>query len=48
MNGPSATLLQLQDALVGFSDRIKLLPLVVGEHDQRSTYRDEAAIRPWS
>ena len=46
MNGPFAIAVATHDALVGFSDRIKLRPLVIGEHDQRLYISsEEAAIR---
>ncbi|HWQ64958.1 MAG TPA: glutamine amidotransferase family protein [Methanospirillum sp.] len=46
MNGPFAIAVASHDSLVGFSDRIKLRPLVIGEHDQRLyVSSEEAAIR---
>jgi glutamate synthase domain-containing protein 1 len=46
MNGPFAIAVASHDFLVGFSDRIKLRPLVIGEHDQRLYISsEEAAIR---
>ncbi len=46
MNGPFAIAVASQDSIVGFSDRIKLRPLVVGEHDNRLYISsEEAAIR---
>jgi len=46
MNGPFAIIVATQDAIVGFSDRIKLRPLVSGVHDScLYISSEEAAIR---
>ena len=46
MNGPFAICVACEDALVGFTDRIKLRPLVTGEHGNRLYIAsEEAAIR---
>ena len=46
MNGPFAIAVASPDSIVGFSDRIKLRPLVIGEHDNRLFISsEEAAIR---
>lgn len=46
MNGPFAIAVASPDSIVGFSDRIKLRPLVIGEHDDRLFISsEEAAIR---
>ncbi len=46
MNGPFAITVASHNSIVGFSDRIKLRPLVVGEHDNRLYISsEEAAIR---
>lgn len=46
MNGPFAIAVASPDSIVGFSDRIKLRPLVIGEHDNRLYISsEEAAIR---
>jgi len=46
MNGPFAICIASEDTLVGFTDRIKLRPLVSGEHGNRLYISsEEAAIR---
>ncbi len=46
MNGPFAICIANEDSLVGFTDRIKLRPLVSGEHGNRLYISsEEAAIR---
>jgi len=46
MNGPFAICVATADTLVGFTDRIKLRPLVAGEHNDRLYISsEEAAIR---
>jgi glutamate synthase domain-containing protein 1 len=46
MNGPFAICVANEHALVGFTDRIKLRPLVSGEHgDRLYISSEEAAIR---
>ena len=46
MNGPFAIVIANQDGIVGFTDRIKLRPLVVGERGSRLYISsEEAAIR---
>jgi glutamate synthase domain-containing protein 1 len=46
MNGPFAICIASEDTLVGFTDRIKLRPLVTGEHgDRLYIASEEAAIR---
>jgi glutamate synthase domain-containing protein 1 len=46
MNGPFAICIANEDSLVGFTDRIKLRPLVTGEHGNRLYISsEEAAIR---
>ncbi|MBN1165866.1 MAG: glutamine amidotransferase family protein [Methanospirillaceae archaeon] len=46
MNGPFAIIVALEDSIVGFSDRIKLRPLVAGTHEDRLYISsEEAAIR---
>ena len=46
MNGPFAIVVASTDTMVGFTDRIKLRPLVVGEHGSRLFISsEEAAIR---
>jgi len=46
MNGPFAICVATADTLVGFTDRIKLRPLVAGEHkDRLYISSEEAAIR---
>jgi glutamate synthase domain-containing protein 1 len=46
MNGPFAICVATADTLVGFTDRIKLRPLVTGEHgDRLYISSEEAAIR---
>ncbi|MFA7304758.1 MAG: hypothetical protein WC015_09665, partial [Methanoregula sp.] len=46
MNGPFAICVANADSLVGFTDRIKLRPLVTGEHgDRLYISSEEAAIR---
>ena len=46
MNGPFAICVASEEALVGFTDRIKLRPLVTGEHGNRLYIAsEEAAIR---
>jgi glutamate synthase domain-containing protein 1 len=46
MNGPFAICIANADSLVGFTDRIKLRPLVTGEHgDRLYISSEEAAIR---
>jgi glutamate synthase domain-containing protein 1 len=46
MNGPFAIVVANQDSMVGFTDRIKLRPLVAGEHGNRLYISsEEAAIR---
>ena len=46
MNGPFAICVANENSLVGFTDRIKLRPLVSGEHgDRLFISSEEAAIR---
>jgi glutamate synthase domain-containing protein 1 len=46
MNGPFAICVANENTLVGFTDRIKLRPLVSGEHgDRLYISSEEAAIR---
>jgi glutamate synthase domain-containing protein 1 len=46
MNGPFAICIANEDSLAGFTDRIKLRPLVSGEHKNRLYISsEEAAIR---
>jgi glutamate synthase domain-containing protein 1 len=46
MNGPFAICVANENTLVGFTDRIKLRPLVTGEHgDRLYISSEEAAIR---
>ena len=46
MNGPFAICVATSDTLLGFTDRIKLRPLVAGEHEDRLYISsEEAAIR---
>jgi glutamate synthase domain-containing protein 1 len=46
MNGPFAICVATADTLVGFTDRIKLRPLVTGEYkDRLYISSEEAAIR---
>jgi glutamate synthase domain-containing protein 1 len=46
MNGPFAICLASEDTLLGFTDRIKLRPMVSGEHgDRLYISSEEAAIR---
>ena len=46
MNGPFAICVATPDMLMGFTDRIKLRPLVTGEHkDRLYISSEEAAIR---
>jgi glutamate synthase domain-containing protein 1 len=46
MNGPFAICVATSDSLMGFTDRIKLRPLVTGEHNDRLYISsEEAAIR---
>ncbi|MEA1984027.1 MAG: glutamine amidotransferase family protein [Euryarchaeota archaeon] len=46
MNGPFAMVVATHEGIVGFTDRIKLRPLVVGEHgDRLYLSSEEAAIR---
>ena len=46
MNGPFAICIANENSLVGFTDRIKLRPLVAGEHGNRLYISsEEAAIR---
>jgi glutamate synthase domain-containing protein 1 len=46
MNGPFAIVVANYEMLLGFTDRIKLRPLVAGEHDNRLYISsEEAAIR---
>ncbi len=46
MNGPFAIVVATHEGIVGFTDRIKLRPLVVGENDERLYISsEEAAIR---
>jgi glutamate synthase domain-containing protein 1 len=46
MNGPFAIIVANRDSMVGFTDRIKLRPLVSGSHgDRLYISSEEAAIR---
>jgi glutamate synthase domain-containing protein 1 len=46
MNGPFAIVVGTDDGIVGFTDRIKLRPLVVGENGSKLYISsEEAAIR---